>query len=196
MCAQAAGSSWLCAAACPAWLHTGGRHWCRAASSHTPERSPCMNRKQCPAFYLTLLLKLLLHHFWESIIKKCCGWSFLFTVVGPVFMNMCIHPGRAWLSWRDWRFWLSAYAVLKKWWTVRGLLWLSSNTSVPLCKINLSWRIKKLGWGLSSSETMGIQVGLGVPQVKLLHCILYGLMALLSILVGSYYIQQKITLAW
>lgn len=42
---------------------------------------------------------------------------------------------------------------------------------------------------------MGIQVGLGVPQVKLLHCILYGLMALLSFLVGSYCIQQKRTLA-
>lgn len=117
------------------------------------------------------------------------------TVVGPVFINMCIHPWRAQLSWRDWRFWLSAYTLLKKWWTIRSLLWLSNNTPLPLCQINLSWR-KKNDWGLSSSETMGIQVALGVPQAKLLHCILYGLMALLSFLVGSYCTQQKITLPW
>lgn len=53
--------SWLCAAA-PACSHTGGTHWCRAACSHTSEKSPCMHGKHCPAFCLILLLKWLLHH--------------------------------------------------------------------------------------------------------------------------------------
>lgn len=58
------GAMALCRTPCPAWLHTGGRHCCGAPGSHTSgKKRPCVHGQQGPAFYLTLLLKWLLHHY-------------------------------------------------------------------------------------------------------------------------------------